>query len=60
MTAYEQLDLLFEQNNGILKTTQVLENGITKSAFYAYAKQRGVEQAAHGVYVSPDASMSLS
>ena len=55
MTAYEQLDLLFEQNNGILKTAQVLENGITKSAFYAYAKLRGVEQAAHGVYVSPDA-----
>ena len=55
MTAYERLDLLFEQNNGILKTAQVLENGITKSTFYAYAKQRGVEQAAHGVYVSPDA-----
>ena len=55
MTAYERLDLLFEQNNGILKTAQVLENGIAKSAFYAYAKQRGVEQAAHGVYVSPDA-----
>ena len=55
MTAYERLDLLFEQNNGILKTAQVLENGITKSAFYTYAKQRGVEQAAHGVYVSSDA-----
>mgnify|MGYP004569872895 FL=1 len=60
MTAYERLDLLFEQNNGILKTAQVLENGITKPTFYAYARQRGVEQAAHGVYVSPDASMSLS
>ena len=55
MTAYERLDLLFERNNGILKTAQVLENGIAKSVFYAYAKQRGVEQAAHGVYVSPDA-----
>ena len=50
MTAYERLDLLFEQNNGILKTTQVLGNGITKSMFYAYAKQRGVERVAHGVY----------
>ena len=55
MTAYERLDLLFEQNNGIVKTAQVLEIGIAKSTFYAYAKQRGVEQAAHGVYVSPDA-----
>ena len=55
MTAYNRLDLLFQQNNGIVKTAQVLEIGIAKSTFYAYAKQRGVEQAAHGVYVSPDA-----
>ena len=55
MTGYERLDLLFQQNNGIVKTAQVLEIGIAKSTFYAYAKQRGVEQAAHGVYVSPDA-----
>lgn len=55
MTAYDRLDLLFQQNNGIVKTAQVLEIGISKSTFYAYAKQRGVEQAAHGVYVSPDA-----
>ncbi len=60
MTAYERLDLLLGQNNGIVKTAQVLENGITKSAFYACAKQRGVEQAAHGVYVSPDARMSCT
>ena len=46
MTAYDRLDLLFQQNNGIVKTAQVLENGIAKSTFYAYAKQRGVEQAA--------------
>ena len=55
MTAYDRLDLLFQQNNGIVKTAQVLEIGIAKSTFYAYAKQRGIEQAAHGVYVSPDA-----
>ena len=48
MTAYDRLDLLFQQNNGIVKTAQVLEIGIAKSTFYAYAKQRGVEQAAHG------------
>ena len=47
MTAYEQLDLLFEQNNGIVKTAQVLENGITKPMFYAYVKHRDVEQIAH-------------
>lgn len=57
MTAYDRLDLLFQQNNGIVKTAQVLEIGIAKSTFYAYAKQHGVEQAAHGVYVVPDAWM---
>lgn len=55
MTAYEQLDRLFQKHNGIVKTAQVLENGITKATFYAYNKQRGVEQAAHGIYVSTDA-----
>lgn len=55
MTAHEQLDLLFKQNNGIVTTAQVLKNSITKSVFYAYAKQRGVNQAAHGVYIAPDA-----
>lgn len=55
MTANEQLDLLFQQNNGIVKTAQVLEGGITKSAFYGYAKRRGVKQVAHGIYASPDA-----
>ena len=55
MTANERLDLLFERNSGILKTAQVLENGISKSAFYAYVKQHGVKPVAHGVYVSSDA-----
>ena len=30
MTDYDRLDLLFQQNNGIVKTAQVLENGIAK------------------------------
>ncbi len=55
MTVNERLDLLFERNSGILKTAQVLENGISKSTFYAYAKQHGVKPVAHGVYVLPDA-----
>lgn len=55
MTAYEKLDMLFEQNNGIIKTAQVLEAGIVKSTFYAYAKRHGLEQVAHGIYISPDA-----
>ena len=39
MTAYDRLDLLFQQNNGIVKTAQVLEIGIAKSTFYLYRKR---------------------
>ena len=55
MRVVEKLDLLFEQNNGIVKTSQVLEKGISKTSFYAYVRQHGIEQTAHGIYVSPDA-----
>lgn len=54
MTQFEQLDLLLNEYGGIIQTFQVLNNGISKSVFYAYVKERGLEQAAHGVYVSPD------
>ena len=53
MTVCKRLDLLFQQNNGIVKIAQVLESGIAKSTIYAYTRQRGVEQAEHGVYVLP-------
>ena len=39
---------------GTIQTFQVLENGISKPVFYAYVKDRGLDQVAHGVYVSPD------
>lgn len=55
MTKFEQLDLLMEEYGGTLQTLQAINNGITKPTFYAYVKERGLEQAAHGVYVSPDA-----
>ena len=55
MTVYEQLDRLFQQNKGIVRTAQVLGIGISKPMFYAYAKKHGIEKAMHGVYISPDA-----
>ena len=45
----------FSKTMGSSKPRRFWKFGIAKSTFYAYAKQRGVEQAAHGVYVSPDA-----
>ena len=55
MTQFEQLDHLFAANGGILKTAHVVSAKIPKPILYDYVKERGVEQAAHGVYVSPDA-----
>lgn len=55
MTDFQKLDLLFEQNRGIVKTAQVLDNGIAKHTLYAYAKKNGIERVAHGIYISPDA-----
>ena len=54
MTQFEKLDLLLHECGGTIQTFQVLNNGISKSVFYAYVKERGLEQAVHGVYVSPD------
>ena len=55
MMPFEQLDALFEKYNGIVKTAQALEIGIPKHTLYAYTKKHGIEQAAHGVYMTPDA-----
>ncbi len=44
-----------EYRNGTVQTYQVLEAGISKSVFYAYVEEKGLQQAAHGIYVAPDA-----
>lgn len=54
MTQFEQLNQLIKKHGGTIQTFQVLEAGISKPVFYAYVKEKGLEQAAHGVYVSPD------
>ncbi len=54
MTQFEKLDSLMNEYGGTIQTFQVLNNGISKTVFYGYVKERGLEQAAHGVYVSPD------
>ena len=55
MTHFDSIEALFEQNNGILKTSQALEKGVPKPVFYDYVRLRNVEQVAHGVYATDDA-----
>ena len=52
MTQFEKLDLLLRECGGTIQTFQVLNNGISKSVFML-CEGRGLEQASHGVYVSP-------
>lgn len=54
MTQFEKLDLLLREYSGTIQTFQVVNNGISKSMFYSYVKERGLEQVAHGVYVLSD------
>ena len=54
MNRFEQLDQLLEKNNGTIRTSQALDAGISKPVFYAYAEEKGLQQAAHGIYAAPD------
>ena len=50
-----QIEILLAENNGILKTADVVTAGISKETFYNYVKRAGLEKAAHGIYLSPTA-----
>ena len=55
MSQFQQLDQLLEHQDGMLRTGQVLAAGISKPVFYQFVRSRGLEQAAHGIYLSKDA-----
>ena len=44
-----------ERQDGMLRTGQALAAGISKPVFYQFVQSRGLEQAAHGIYLSKDA-----
>ena len=55
MSQFEQMDHLLENNDGVLRTGQVVAAGISKPVFYQFVRSRGLEQVAHGIYLSKDA-----
>lgn len=55
MTLFERLDARLREQGGLLRTADAVADGISKSYFYDFVKKRGLEQAAHGVYLSDDA-----
>ena len=54
MSQFQQLDKLMESQNGMLRTRQALEVGISKPVFYQFVRFRDLEQASHGIYISKD------
>lgn len=54
MGAYEQLDQILERQDGVLRTAQAVEAGISKPVFYEYVQVRELERIAHGIYLSKD------
>ena len=54
MSKFETLDLLLQKNNGFIKTSDVVRSGVSKTYFGEYISERGLERAAHGLYMSPN------
>ena len=52
---FEMLDSLLSENNGFIKTADAVLAGVSKPYFGEYVKERGLERAAHGLYISRDA-----
>ena len=55
MSKFEQLDRLLESQDGMLRTVQAITAGISKPTFYQFVRVRGLEQVAHGIYLSKNA-----
>ena len=55
MGKFETLDLLLKENNGFIKTSDVIRVGVSKTYFGEYVSDRRLERAARGLYMSQDA-----
>ncbi len=55
VTKFERIDLIVQNNNGIISTTQIVDSGISKTVFYEYVKKKPLKQVSHGIYVSENA-----
>jgi len=55
MLKTELLNLRLKENNGILKTADIVQMGISRAFFLEYVKKNNLEKAAHGIYMEADA-----
>ena len=50
MGQFEQLDQMLTEQEGMLRTSQVVSSGISKPVFYDYVRSRDLDRVAHGIY----------
>ena len=50
----ETIDNLLKNNNGIITTSDVLSQNISKTFFMDYVQRNGLKKLAHGIYASED------
>ena len=54
MTQPEMIKKLIAANDGMIRTSQVTDMGISKTVLYQYVKENDMEQISHGVYATQD------
>lgn len=54
MTQSEMIKKLITANDGMIRTSQVTDVGISKTVLYQYVKENDMEQISHGVYATQD------
>ncbi len=55
MNVFEKIDLIVQENDGIITTGQIIESEISKPMLYKYLKEKGFKQISHGIYASENA-----
>lgn len=59
MTQEELIEKLIGANKGMLRTSQVVDAGISKPMLYQYIKENDMEQLSHGVYAVKDSWIDM-
>ena len=55
LTISEKLDLLLQENKGVIRTSDAVAAGVSRVSFYEYVKERELEKVFQGTFVSKDA-----
>ena len=55
MTKFDLMDQLLKQNNGVIRTADIVAAGVSKTYFAEFIKNRKLEKISHGIYTSADA-----